>query len=251
MSITTDVTIAGVRIKSLASAAAMAEDLLSASHAGSACMVTFVNPHCYWLLRHSPGYGQLLQQFDYVCCDGIGMSQLASLASGNKVERISFDSTSLAPPVLDFCARQALSVFLLGGKDGVAEQAAEVLQASHAGLVVAGSHNGYFSDPDLVIQSIRQSGAGVVVCGMGAPYQERFLLALKASGWEGVGYTCGGYLDQLGAGLDYYPAWIDRLNLRFLYRLYKEPARLFRRYFLEYQPFMRVLATELMSKKKT
>lgn len=60
---------------------------------------------------------------------------------------------------------------------------------------------------------------------------------MKAQGWRGWGFTCGGFLDQLGSGLYYYPQWVDQMNLRFAYRLLKEPRRLWRRYFFEYSRF--------------
>jgi N-acetylglucosaminyldiphosphoundecaprenol N-acetyl-beta-D-mannosaminyltransferase len=72
---------------------------------------------------------------------------------------------------------------------------------------------------------------------MGIGRQEQFLLHAASSGWTGWGFTCGGYLDQLAGGIDYYPRWVDQANLRFLYRLYREPRRLWRRYCLEYGEF--------------
>ncbi|MNL72304.1 UDP-Gal:alpha-D-GlcNAc-diphosphoundecaprenol beta-1,4-galactosyltransferase [compost metagenome] len=78
------------------------------------------------------------------------------------------------------------------------------------------------------------------------PAQEAFMLALKKSEWSGLAVACGGYLDQLSGGLQYYPKWIDRLNLRFLYRLAREPHRLWRRYILEYRVFLLRLIKQLL-----
>jgi UDP-N-acetyl-D-mannosaminuronic acid transferase (WecB/TagA/CpsF family) len=61
---------------------------------------------------------------------------------------------------------------------------------------------------------------------MGAPRQEAFLVALADSGWKGVGFTCGGYFDHLGEGFHYYPRLIDKFNLRWFYRIAREPRRL-------------------------
>ena len=72
---------------------------------------------------------------------------------------------------------------------------------------------------------------------MGVPLQERFLLQLTDAGWNGVGITCGGFLDQLSQGVQYYPGWINSLNLRWAYRLMREPGRLWRRYLLDYPKF--------------
>jgi N-acetylglucosaminyldiphosphoundecaprenol N-acetyl-beta-D-mannosaminyltransferase len=53
-----------------------------------------------------------------------------------------------------------------------------------------------------------------------------------------MGFTCGGFLDQIIKYKGAYPEWIDHYNLRFLYRLIKEPKRLWRRYLIEYQVFL-------------
>jgi N-acetylglucosaminyldiphosphoundecaprenol N-acetyl-beta-D-mannosaminyltransferase len=63
----------------------------------------------------------------------------------------------------------------------------------------------------------------IVIVGMGAIAQERFLLGLKQAGFSGKGFTCGGFIHQTASNkIDYYPRWVDKLNLRFLYRMLKE-----------------------------
>ena len=53
--------------------------------------------------------------------------------------------------------------------------------------------------------------------------QEQFLLMVKNTGFKGIGFTCGGFIHQTANDeIDYYPAWINRMNLRFLYRMIKE-----------------------------
>ena len=53
--------------------------------------------------------------------------------------------------------------------------------------------------------------------------QEQFLLKVKNAGFDGIGFTCGGFIHQTAKDeIDYYPGWVDRMNLRFLYRMYKE-----------------------------
>ena len=63
----------------------------------------------------------------------------------------------------------------------------------------------------------------IVVCGMGTPTQELFLADLVKMGWEGNGFTCGGFFHQTKSEINYYPNFIDRFHLRYFYRLYKEP----------------------------
>jgi N-acetylglucosaminyldiphosphoundecaprenol N-acetyl-beta-D-mannosaminyltransferase len=107
------------------------------------------------------------------------------------------------------------------------------------GFKVSYSRNGFFESDEQrreVIRHIRQQEYDVVVCGMGTPLQEKFLVELKEAGWNGYGYTCGGYLHQLATKEKYYPKFFDKLNIRWIYRIYDEP-KLYHRYFVLYPVF--------------
>ena len=53
--------------------------------------------------------------------------------------------------------------------------------------------------------------------------QEKFLLKVKKMGYQGIGFTCGGFVHQTAMNrMHYYPDWVDKMNLRFVYRMYKE-----------------------------
>jgi UDP-N-acetyl-D-mannosaminuronic acid transferase (WecB/TagA/CpsF family) len=68
--------------------------------------------------------------------------------------------------------------------------------------------------------------------------QESYMLSLVDSGWTGVGICVGGFFPKLANPDLEYPEWSKKLNLRFLGRLVKEPRRLSRRYFIDYQRFI-------------
>ena len=65
-----------------------------------------------------------------------------------------------------------------------------------------------YADRATTIDTIRALAPDIIVCGMGSIVQENFLLQLVKVGWRGVGFTCGGYLDQLNGGINYYPKLI-------------------------------------------
>lgn len=213
----------------------------SALDAEGGGIATFVNPHFFYLNRFGSGYLRALRKFDQVRIDGWGLVVLARRIRGSNVERVSFDSTSIANFVFEKCSYRETPVALVGGHPGVAERAGSVLQKKYPGLHVAFCSHGYHKDWVHLADEIVRTPSRVVICGMGAPRQEEFLLHLKKRGWAGVGFTCGGYLDQLGSGFYYYPKWVDKLNLRFVYRFLLEPRRIGRRIFIEYIPFLRVL----------
>jgi N-acetylglucosaminyldiphosphoundecaprenol N-acetyl-beta-D-mannosaminyltransferase len=210
---------------------------LGSRPAGHSTIVTFVNPHACFLGKKYPDYLRLLEEFDVVSCDGIGMILACHLSGLPDIRREAFDLTSLAPPVLHWAATRGKSVVLVGGKQGVAQQAAEILQRIVPRLRIDASFPGFGTGPSAALDHCNKWQTELVICGMGAPLQERFLARLVGTGWKGAAFTCGGFLDQTAEGGEYFPDWADRLNVRFLYRLAREPRRLWRRYLIEYQVF--------------
>jgi len=196
-------------------------------------LITFANPYTIYLANRDHEFRNSLQKFDFVLVDGISLVHAVRGICRVTVDRISFDSSSLALPVFEAARKNDWNVVLVGGRDGVAEGAALQIIQHYPGLRVVACLDGYQPLPDLVDQT-RRFGQSLVICGMGPNNQERFLVALSKSGWKGVGISCGGYFDQLQQSISYYPEWVDRMDLRWLYRLVKEPSRLWRRYLVAY-----------------
>ena len=221
-------------------------ELLQDKPAG-AVLVTFVNPATVKQARQDPGFARNLHAFDLVLPDGIGFCFAIRLLHGVPAARVSFDMTSLAPAVFDHARRKGWKLVLVGGQPGVTARARDQLERTYPDLIVAGVFDGY-GDMAATTRLVCALQPKIVVCGMGAVRQEAFLLGLKALGWKGWGFTCGGFLDQLQADLVYYPAWIDRADLRWAYRLFREPGRLWRRYLLDYSEFGLMLTSALRRK---
>jgi N-acetylglucosaminyldiphosphoundecaprenol N-acetyl-beta-D-mannosaminyltransferase len=235
----------GVPVHAVPDLATITREIRSALTSATPWLCTFVNPASVVVARREPAYVQALHRFDRVLPDGTGMVQAINLLHRVPAARISFDSTSLAPIAFQIAAEQGLTVALCGGKPGVAEQAAERISTTFR--IKALAYSG-FAGLQTTVDWLAAADPRMVVVGMGTMLQESVLLNLVASGWRGVGFTCGGYIDQVAQRYQYYPQWVNRHNLRFAYRLYNEPARLWRRYLLQYPLFLVWLGRELARK---
>lgn len=185
---------------------------------------TFLNPVSYLSAMDDR---ELFARFDGVFADGSLLVSAIRLLYGRTVTRRSFDMTSLAPVVLDHACRTGKSVYIVGSRQEEAGRAVAIFSSRWPGLRVAGCRSGYFaSDAEMraEAQSIVSTAPDFLIVGMGVMAQERFLLMVREAGFGGIGFTCGGFIRQTAAGQaeHYYPAWADRLNLRFVYRMYKE-----------------------------
>jgi exopolysaccharide biosynthesis WecB/TagA/CpsF family protein len=199
-------------------------------------LITFLNPYSYILARQNK---ELFENFN-IKIDGILLVKILNLFGFKNVCRESFDMTSLAPIVFENAIKEKKSLYIIGTKPQIIDEAIKNIKNLYPELNIIGYRDGYFNndeDRDKTLRKIKELNPDIVICGMGTPLQEKFLVDLKNMGWKGIGYTCGGFLHQTATNINYYPKWIDKLNLRWLYRIYDEP-KLFKRYFFEYPKFI-------------
>jgi len=200
-------------------------------------LVTFLNPYSYLLARK---HIHLFDKFDLIYIDGIALVKFLGLFGFSGVERKSFDMTSLAPIVFEDAVTTLKTVYLIGAMPNLIDKSVENLKSIYPGLSIVGCRHGFFDDPgerEKTVNEIVGINPDIIICGMGVPLQEQFLVDLKGHGWKGVGYTCGGFIHQMAKRVDYYPVWSNKYNLRWLYRIYDEP-KLLKRYMWEYPKFV-------------
>ena len=184
---------------------------------------TFLNPVSYLTALDNK---ELFNQFDGIFADGSLLVAAIKFLYGTKVTRRSFDMTSLAPQLFEYTENSRKTIYIVASKQEETEKAIEIFKERYPNLKFAGYRNGYFSNEDEQDKEatyITQLNPDFLIVGMGALMQEKFLLKVKKAGYQGIGFTCGGFIHQTAKNeIDYYPAWADRLNLRFVYRMYKE-----------------------------
>jgi N-acetylglucosaminyldiphosphoundecaprenol N-acetyl-beta-D-mannosaminyltransferase len=158
-------------------------------------------------------------------CDTIGLLAVARARGATLRARVT--GVELIEHLCKRAGLEELSIYLLGGGEGVAADAAAVLEARYPGLPIAGTRSGYFAEEEsaAVANEIRASGARVLLAGLGSPRQERWLYAhLRETGCS-VGVGVGGSLDVISGRVERAPAVWRRLGLEWLYRLVREPRR--------------------------
>jgi exopolysaccharide biosynthesis WecB/TagA/CpsF family protein len=198
---------------------------------------TFLNPYSYLYARK---YADIYKNFDGVYIDGQWLVYFLAFFKIRKTTRVSFDYSSIADEVFNEICKLKLSIAIIGSTEESNKKFCEFLLKKYPNISIKISQNGYFSEDNKkkLIHEIKNKGIEFVLVGMGTPMQEKFLVELKHSGWNGLAYTCGGFMHQTASsGEDYYPNIIDKYNLRFLYRIYDEP-KLLKRYLIEYPKFV-------------
>ena len=185
---------------------------------------TFLNPVSYIeAMRHK----DIFMQFDGIFADGSILAKSIRLLYGKIITRRSFDMTSIGADLFDYSIKKGKSVYIVSSEQKSVEKAVNLIKDRYSGIQIVGYRNGYFKDDgerDEEISKIISLNPDYLIVGMGVIKQEEFLLRAKEAGYQGIGFTCGGFISQIAQNnIDYYPAWVDRMNVRFLYRIYKEP----------------------------
>lgn len=196
-------------------------------------LITYINPYSYLMLRKARVH---LDDYASIYIDGSLLVIFFRLLLRKSFSRISFDMTSAAPVLFEAWQRDQKTVYFIGAQDHEMSVFIDRVSAAFPTLSIAGWQGGHFKDKedrDAAISRICHLRPEVLIVGMGAPLQERFLQDVVAAGWGGIGHTCGGFIHQTATKLAYYPELINKFNLRWLYRIYDEP-KLAKRYMLIY-----------------
>jgi exopolysaccharide biosynthesis WecB/TagA/CpsF family protein len=189
--------------------------------------VVLANAHTVNLACDDPTYHQTLQRADLVLRDGVGVEIGARLLKKRLAHN--FVGTDFVPLLLRALATPGVRVFLYGAVPDVATAAAKVLQASAPGIEIVGAEDGYGPSED-VMQKIQASHADVLLVALGNPRQEQWIAANLASLNVRVAIGVGALFDFLAQRVPRAPQWMRRARVEWVYRLYREPRRLWRRY---------------------
>lgn len=151
-------------------------------------------------------------------------------------------------PLMAMAEAEGWRVFYLGGKPGVAAQAAQKLQERYPRLMIQ-THHGYFTpeENETVLQEIAEFQPHVLMVGMGMPRQEHWVLDNLDRIQANAILTAGACFDYIAGAIPTPPRWMGRMGLEWLYRLFSEPRRLWRRYLVEPWALLPLFLKDLMN----
>lgn len=213
----------GVGFDNMTMEQAVSEGVRLMGTAGAHYAVT-PNPEIVEVCREDPEAREAVNGASLVLADGIGVIYGAKILGTPLKGRVT--GIGFAQGIMERMAENGKSLFLLGAKPGVAEQAARRLQEQYAGLRIAGVHDGYFQEDGPVAEAIRESGADVVFVCLGAPKQEKWMRKNGEATGAHLLVGLGGCLDVFSGQVQRAPEIFQKLGLEWLHRLAKNPSRI-------------------------
>lgn len=195
-------------------------------------MVCLCNVHSVVTARSDAAFGAAVQSSDLATPDGAPVAWLMRRLRRSAQPRIN------GPDLMwRYCAEAAQrdeSIYLYGGSPQSLQLLQQRLRQAFPSLRIAGACSPPFralsaAEDDAAVRDIVASGAGTVWVGLGCPKQELWMASHRD--------RIPAVLIGVGAAFDYHagtlrraPPWMQRCGLEWLYRLLKEPRRLWRRY---------------------
>jgi N-acetylglucosaminyldiphosphoundecaprenol N-acetyl-beta-D-mannosaminyltransferase len=212
------------------------EVLHHALHGIGTRQIVTVNAQIYVLADKSLRYRECLNSAAYLCADGMPIVWACNHLKGVRVPRIA--GVDLIEKLCERGAADGLSVFLLGGRPDSAKVTARNLVRRHPGLKIAGVSCpswGFETREETlksVIEQIAKAKPQIVFVALGAPKQEflidDFIRPLNVPIAIGV----GGSFEILSGLIDRAPKWMQSSGLEWVFRLLKDPKRMWKRYLI-------------------
>lgn len=189
----------------------------------SAAYVVTPNPEIVMTCWDNPDAMEAVQNADLVLPDGVGVvygAKILGTPLNGKLPGIDF-----ATELMRRLAKRGGRVYLLGAKPGIAELAGERMQEQFPGLIVCGTHDGYFQEDAPVIEEINALQPDLLLVCLGAPKQELWMHRNRPLLKVGLMAGLGGSLDVFAGTVKRAPVFFQKLGMEWFYRLLKEPWR--------------------------
>ena len=204
-------------------------------------------------LQFDAAFHDVYARSSLILADGVPLLWAARFLGTPLKEKIS--GSDLFPMLCKIASQKGWRVFFLGGREGAASKAAEILKVRYPGLIVCGICSpdfGFEKDPILnnkIIQMIQESKPDFLFIGLGAPKQEIWADKYKDIYKVPVSIGIGVSFEFISGMVKRAPVWMQQIGLEWFWRLLMEPRRLWKRYLIDDMQFFGMVIRQKMGLK--
>lgn len=182
--------------------------------------------------------------------DGMPLVWVSKLLGCPLAERVT--GVDLVPRLAELSARKGHGIFLLGGKDNVAERAAKLLEQKFPGVRIVGTYAPSEEemaqiDHSEILMRIHKAKPEILLVALGNPKQEKWIWMHRKRLGVPVAMGVGGSFEMLVGDMRRAPRWIQKCGLEWAMRFVQEPARLGPRYLRDFTALGRKLPATLVA----
>lgn len=189
------------------------------------------NGHAVSMVRNDESFRENFSKADIIHADGQPVVIASRLLTDTPIpERTA--TTDFIHDAAIKARENNLRFFLFGSTEEVNAACAEKLRESYPGLKIVGRRHGYFSEDQEaeIVEEINAADADVVWVALGVPKEYEFCVRNREKIRAGWLVTAGGCFNFVCGDYRRAPEWMQVMSLEWLYRLWREPKRLWKRY---------------------
>lgn len=188
---------------------------------------------------------KITDEADITLVDGKPLIWISKWLRRPVKEKIS--GSDLVPNLCQIAAEKNYTIFIIGGKEGVADSARVNLERAFKNIKIAGTYSpppGFESDEKelgRINQKINEACPDIVIACFGCPKQEKWVYENYNRYNVAVSVCAGATVDFLAGNVKRAPKWMSEHGLEWFYRFVQEPERLFKRYFIDDMKIFRLV----------
>ena len=195
-------------------------------------LILNLNIHAVNLGLKNEWYRNFVNSGQMVFCDGDGVRWGLRCLGINPPPKVTYNVWMWNLGA--FCQQKGFSLYFLGGMPGVAQKAKERMLMRFPNLKILGARDGYFQktgpETEQVIEDINRLKPDILIVGFGMPIQEKWIQEYHSKLFVHIFCNGGAAFDFISGRVKRAPEWIIKAEMEWIYRLYQEPRRLFKRY---------------------
>lgn len=199
--------------------------------------VVAVNVDVIMKIEHDLELKKVVDSADIVLVDGKPLIWISKLHGNPVTSKIS--GSDLVPLLCETAADRGYSIFIIGGKEGIAQKAKINLEHKHPRINIVGTYAppfGFEKDEkelDKINTMITAVHPDILIVCFGCPKQEKWIYDNIMKYDAKVSVCAGATVDFLSGNVKRAPKWMSKYGLEWFYRFMQEPKRMFKRYFID------------------
>lgn len=210
------------------------EDMISSE---KKCYIVAINVDVVIKIENDSYLKEITDKADMVLVDGKPLEWIAKWQ--NRPIKAKVSGSDLVPLLCERVAEKGYSIFIIGGKEGIAEKAKQNLERDLPGIRIVGTYAppfGFEKDErelSRIIKMISDVHPDILIACFGCPKQEKWIYENYQKYDAKVSVCAGATVDFLAGYVKRAPKWMSEHGFEWFYRFLQEPKRMFKRYFLD------------------
>ena len=187
---------------------------------------------------------------DIINADGQAIVWAANLLGQKLPERVS--GIDLMEELVKRSFEKGYKCYFFGAKEEVVTKLVNIYKKQYSRNIIAGYRNGYFekNEEEHIAKEISDSGANILFVAITSPKKEIFLNSYKKH-LQDVNFIMGvgGSFDVIAGKVKRAPIWMQNFGMEWLYRVFQEPKRMWKRYLVGNTKFILLVIKEFFKDK--